>query len=49
MSRTEEKGYGNMPINIAIDGPVGAGKSSIAARVAEKLHILHLDTSAANF
>ena len=35
-----------MPINIAIDGPVGAGKSSIAARVAEKLHILHLDTGA---
>lgn len=46
MSKTEEKGYGNMPINIAIDGPVGAGKSSIAARVAEKLHILHLDTGA---
>lgn len=35
-----------MPINIAIDGPVGAGKSSIADMVAEKLHILHLDTGA---
>ena len=35
-----------MPINIAIDGPVGAGKSSIADRVAERLNILHLDTGA---
>ncbi len=35
-----------MPINIAIDGPVGAGKSSIADQVAERLHILHLDTGA---
>ena len=35
-----------MPINIAIDGPVGAGKSSIADAVAQKLHILHLDTGA---
>ena len=35
-----------MPMNIAIDGPVGAGKSSIADAVAQKLHILHLDTGA---
>ena len=35
-----------MPMNIAIDGPVGAGKSSIADQVAERLHILHLDTGA---
>ena len=35
-----------MPMNIAIDGPVGAGKSSIADTVAQKLHILHLDTGA---
>ncbi len=35
-----------MPINIAIDGPVGAGKSSIADQVAQRLHILHLDTGA---
>ena len=35
-----------MPMNIAIDGPVGAGKSSIADRVAERLSILHLDTGA---
>ena len=36
----------NMPINIAIDGPVGAGKSSIADQVDERLNILHLDTGA---
>ncbi len=35
-----------MPVNIAMDGPVGAGKSTIADRVAEKLGILHLDTGA---
>lgn len=35
-----------MPMNIAMDGPVGAGKSTIADRVAEKLGILHLDTGA---
>ena len=34
------------PITIAIDGPVGAGKSCIAALVAERLGILHLDTGA---
>lgn len=31
---------------IAIDGPVGAGKSSVAGDVAKKLDILHLDTGA---
>ena len=35
-----------MTINIAIDGPVGAGKSSIADQVARRLNILHLDTGA---
>lgn len=35
-----------MPINIAMDGPVGAGKSSIADAVARRLGILHLDTGA---
>lgn len=35
-----------MPLNIAIDGPVGAGKSTIAKAVADKLNILHLDTGA---
>lgn len=35
-----------MPLNIAMDGPVGAGKSSIANAVAKELNILHLDTGA---
>lgn len=34
------------PITIAIDGPVGAGKSCIAALVAKRLGILYLDTGA---
>lgn len=35
-----------MPLNIAMDGPVGAGKSTIADAVAQRLSILHLDTGA---
>lgn len=35
-----------MSYAIAIDGPAGAGKSTIARRVAEHLHILYLDTGA---
>lgn len=35
-----------MALTIAIDGPVGAGKSRIAARLAQALDILHLDTGA---
>ena len=35
-----------MRLNIGIDGPVGAGKSSVADKVAERLGILHLDTGA---
>lgn len=35
-----------MRLNIAIDGPVGAGKSSIADAAAKRLGILHLDTGA---
>ena len=33
-------------MNIAIDGPAGAGKSTIAKLVAEKLHIIYVDTGA---
>ena len=33
-------------LNIAIDGPVGAGKSTVADEVARRLGILHLDTGA---
>jgi len=35
-----------MIYTIAVDGPVGAGKSSVASQVAQKLGILHLDTGA---
>ena len=35
-----------MRLNIAMDGPVGAGKSSIADAAAKRLGILHLDTGA---
>ena len=33
-------------LTIAMDGPVGAGKSTIADEVARRLNILHLDTGA---
>lgn len=33
-------------INIAIDGPAGAGKSTVARRVADKLTFLYIDTGA---
>ena len=35
-----------MRLNIGIDGPVGAGKSTVADAVAARLGILHLDTGA---
>ncbi len=35
-----------MPLTIAIDGPVGAGKSTVSDAAAEALGILHLDTGA---
>lgn len=33
-----------MKHSIAIDGPAGAGKSTVAKRVAKKLHFLYIDT-----
>ena len=41
-----KEAIGGNRINIAMDGPVGAGKSSIADEVARRLGILHLDTGA---
>ena len=35
-----------MKINIAIDGPSAAGKSTIADLLAKKFHLTHLDTGA---
>lgn len=33
-------------MNIAIDGPAGAGKSTVAKRVADRLNLLYIDTGA---
>ena len=33
-------------MKIAVDGPAGAGKSTIAKAIAKKLHINYLDTGA---
>nr|WP_245984995.1 (d)CMP kinase [Biomaibacter acetigenes] len=35
-----------MAYNIAIDGPAGAGKSTVAKRVAERLNMTYIDTGA---
>lgn len=35
-----------MPLTIAIDGPVGVGKSTVSDEVCSRLGILHLDTGA---
>ena len=35
-----------MPVNIAIDGPAGAGKSTVAKRIAEEFGYLYVDTGA---
>ena len=36
----------NMPLNIAIDGPAGAGKSTIAKLIAKKKNLIYVDTGA---
>lgn len=36
----------NMSVNIAIDGPAGAGKSTIAKKVAKALGFIYVDTGA---
>ena len=35
-----------MSVNIAIDGPAGAGKSTIAKAVAKELEFIYVDTGA---
>ena len=35
-----------MSINVAIDGPAGAGKSTIAKAIAGKMHYIYVDTGA---
>ena len=39
----EEK---EMGFNIAVDGPAGAGKSTIAKLVAKKMNLIYVDTGA---
>ena len=34
----------NMGFNVAIDGPAGAGKSTIAKAVAKELNLIYVDT-----
>ena len=35
-----------MAFNVAVDGPAGAGKSTIARAVAEKMNLIYVDTGA---
>lgn len=42
---TQGTGYRDR-INIAIDGPAGAGKSTVARMVASRLHYIYVDTGA---
>ncbi len=35
-----------MSFNVAVDGPAGAGKSTIAKTVAKRLHLIYIDTGA---
>ena len=35
-----------MPFNIAIDGPAGAGKSTVAKQLAKNLGYIYVDTGA---
>ncbi len=36
----------NQPLQIAIDGPAASGKTTVARRLADRLHVLYLDTGA---
>ena len=42
----QQKNWEKTMINIAIDGPAGAGKSTVAKAVAKELGIIYLDTGA---
>jgi cytidylate kinase len=46
MAGTEENEGGARAPRVAIDGPAGAGKSTVAKRLAERLGFLHVDTGA---
>ena len=44
-TKTKQKGD-FLKFNIAIDGPAGAGKSTVAKIVAEKMNMTYIDTGA---
>lgn len=46
MTPCSARGYNDVRMNIAIDGPAGAGKSTVARRVAASLGYLYVDTGA---
>lgn len=46
MAETVAKGAGARAPRVAIDGPAGAGKSTVAKMLAERLGFLHVDTGA---
>ena len=46
MSEHDQKEKGAMSYTIAIDGPAGAGKSTIAKKVAKELSFIYVDTGA---
>lgn len=45
-SKKSTKRGNEMPINIAIDGPAGAGKSTVAKKLAEDYGYIYVDTGA---
>jgi cytidylate kinase len=46
MADTGDSARAKVPPRVAIDGPAGAGKSTVAKRLAERLGFLHVDTGA---
>ncbi len=46
MTETADSARAKVPPRVAIDGPAGAGKSTVAKKLAERLGFLHVDTGA---
>ncbi len=46
MLKNKKNGEKKMAYNVAIDGPAGAGKSTIAKKLAEKINFIYVDTGA---